>query len=516
VARITLAGEAHARAAAVSARAPVVMVVFDELPLLSLLGENGEIDAARYPNFAALARRSTTFFGVVAVSGDTTQAVPAILTGREPDPDRLPFYPDHPENLFTLLGDSHRMRVVEPITSLCPERLCPAEGGDGFGAREHSLFSDAGIVYAHAVLPHDLRERLPSLNGTWMNFAAGGAVEPQESARWFVRARALGDLRERDEQVRAFITAIEPSPRPTLYFLHVLLPHHPWRYLPSGREYARATLIPGVLEGDRWAGDSFLPQQAYQRHLLQVGFVDRLLGELIARLRAVGLYDRALLVVTADHGVSFRPNAPRRILTPENVAEVGLVPLFVKAPGQRESAAVRAPASTVDILPTMAEALGVELPWPVDGRSQLHNAGSPSAQIGRQLRAALARKTRLFGHGLYHIGPYPDLLGRPEVTLRTVAAAGLASEIDDPGPLGPTHVVGWLNGAGERSGLDVAIGLNGRIVALARTFLFRGRARFEAMIPESAFRPVRNEISVYVVDAAGGDLRLLRAARPGE
>ncbi len=32
--------------------------------------------------------------------------------------------PTIPDNLFTLLGQSHAMRVLEPTTELCPERLC--------------------------------------------------------------------------------------------------------------------------------------------------------------------------------------------------------------------------------------------------------------------------------------------------------------------------------------------------------------------------------------------------------
>ena len=43
----------------------------------------------------------------------------------------------------------------------------------------------------------------------------------------------------------------------------------------------------------------------YQRHLLQVGAVDTWLGNLVERLREVGLFDEALLVVAADHGISF-------------------------------------------------------------------------------------------------------------------------------------------------------------------------------------------------------------------
>ena len=41
--------------AAVTGSTPVVVVVFDELPLASLLDAEGRLDPVRYPNFAALA-----------------------------------------------------------------------------------------------------------------------------------------------------------------------------------------------------------------------------------------------------------------------------------------------------------------------------------------------------------------------------------------------------------------------------------------------------------------------------
>jgi hypothetical protein len=79
------------------------------------------------------------------------------------------------------------------------------------------------------------------VTGTWTDFRGNAVDEPQKpegpprSKRGLVLANALRDLRFRDEQFRAFVASIGPSRRPTLNFLHVLLPHHPWRYLPSQR-----------------------------------------------------------------------------------------------------------------------------------------------------------------------------------------------------------------------------------------------------------------------------------------
>jgi hypothetical protein len=483
VAKITLAGRDEAHAATVAAGAPVVMVVFDEFPVLSLLDEHGGIDADRYPNFAALARGSTWFSRTLSPSGDTTKAVPAILTGNTPDPDRLPFFRDYPENLFTLLGGSYRLRVVEPVTRLCPAELCPRVNEDGFVARERRLLSDVGVVYGHVLLPRDLSDRLPSISSTWMDF----------------RDNALHDLKNRDDEFRAFVGSIRPSARPTLWFLHTLLPHHPWRYLPSGSEYARATLIPGLTD-DRWGSDPVLPVQAYQRHLLQVGFVDKLLGELVTRLRATGLYDRALLVVTADHGVSFRPRGARRHLTDENLAELGLVPLFVKAPEQRSGRVVDTPIRSTEVLETMAGALGIRVPWPTDAEPV-----TGRAELEQKMAAALRRQTTLFGSDLFRVGPHLELLGRRVADLPVVDRGDLSSELVDPETgLSPAHVVGVLKGNGAEPGLDVAVAVNGTIAATGRTFSFLGDVRFEALVPEATFRRAENEVEVYVI--ASGEL----------
>ena len=63
---------------------PVVVVVFDQLPLVSLLDGAGGLDRALYPNFAALADQATWFRNASAVSGWTASALPAILTGNYP------------------------------------------------------------------------------------------------------------------------------------------------------------------------------------------------------------------------------------------------------------------------------------------------------------------------------------------------------------------------------------------------------------------------------------------------
>ena len=44
-----------------------------------------------------------------------------------------------------------------------------------------------------------------------------------------------------------------------------------------------------------------------------MGEIEELVGELLDRLTEIGIRDRCLLIVTADHGISFRAGQDRRV-----------------------------------------------------------------------------------------------------------------------------------------------------------------------------------------------------------
>ena len=127
---VPVTGDAQAAQAATALPAshpPVVLVVFDEFPVSSLMNRSGRLDGVRYPGFARLARGGTWYPNATTVHTETDHAVPAILTGQMPSNDELPILRDHPQNLFTLLGPSYSFRVHEETTRLCPERYCPPQ-----------------------------------------------------------------------------------------------------------------------------------------------------------------------------------------------------------------------------------------------------------------------------------------------------------------------------------------------------------------------------------------------------
>jgi hypothetical protein len=539
VERLLFAAAPEPRLASVPSRAPVVMVVFDEMPTVSLLNRDGEIDAVRYPNFARLAQEATWYRNATTVHEWTSAAVPAILTGRLPEDDELPLYLDHPDNLFTLLGGSYRLNVMESQTHLCPQELCDV-AREPFAERVGSLLSDLSVVSGHLLLPEDLAARLPSISGAWRNFR--GADEPSVRLQAGPSAPGgrLAAYDERDLEVETFIRSLAPGP-PTLSFLHVLLPHHPWEYLPDGRRYAvNLPTQPGMVD-ERWVGDSYFALQAHQRHLLQVGYVDTVVGRILDRLEDIGVYDEALVVFVADHGVAFRPNGERRRVHDQNLEEIAFVPLFVKAPGQRRGSVVDAHVRTIDVLPTMADHLGIRIPWQADGEPAtdvspgdhpqvvVHKSNGDRAVGGfedvvERRDGVLERQVELFGDadgppGLFALGPHPELLGREMDDLASEGPDAPTYELygdswyDPEAPVLPTRIAGEIDGA--RGGEDVAIAVNGRIAAVTRTFSFAGETLISALLPESAFRPGANQVRLYLVREDGDGLRLEAAVPAG-
>ena len=107
----------------------MILVAFDELPINSLLDAHGRIDAARFPNFARLARGSTWFEHATTVGEGTTHAIPAILTGRFPKAGEFPVYTDHRQNIFTLFGGAHAPPRGRPGDAPLPALALPGPRG---------------------------------------------------------------------------------------------------------------------------------------------------------------------------------------------------------------------------------------------------------------------------------------------------------------------------------------------------------------------------------------------------
>lgn len=107
----------------------------------------------------------------------------------------------------------------------------------------------------------------------------------------------------------------------------------------------------------------------------EVTATDFELGRFIAYLKENGIYDKALIVLTADHGEEFweRGSFEHGHSLHREVVEV---PLIIKFPGiESPGQVVGEYVSLVDIFPTIAEFMGWPLPFSLDGISLYPRGG---------------------------------------------------------------------------------------------------------------------------------------------
>ncbi len=518
-----------ARASTVQRPAPVVFLLLDEFPVDLLMTPERQIDAERYPTFARLAREATWYRNATTVADQTTRAVPAMLSGRRPRTGELPIASDHPDTLFSLLSDSHQMQVTESATSLCAEALCGTRQRDPLPSRIRSLASDLSVVSLRRTLPEDIDERLPQVNQTFSRFRDQGTDQPAD-ADAAARKEEIPEsaFQNRRAIVDRFAGQIKAGGgKPALHFLHAALPHIPAEYLPGARQYSLAGPVAPGLRNEIWDRDPWLAAQGMQRSALQIAAVDAMLARLLARLRASGTYDRSLVVVTSDHGASYRAGQSRRTVGDATVEDLAGVPLFIKAPGQRRGVTDDSVARTIDIVPTIAKLLGGRPGWGVQGRALPHGGSSQVAvaarsgeitrisfrEFQRRRRASLRRQQRLIGTGLgglYSVGPASDLVGDRAAPLIRGAAGRV--RLDAPDALrsvDPKRGVlpVFVSGIVERptgAGRTLAVTVNGRVRGTTRTYLDAGATRFAALVAPASLRRGRNEVGVQLVAGRPG------------
>ena len=339
----------------------VLNIVFDEFPLYPLLSDDGTINGERYPGFAALANESTWYRNNVAESNFTHQAVPAILASAVPQQEGGPFLTQYPKNIFTLFAGKTSVGGIEPVTSLCPKSVC--KGPDEVTAlfefsRFKTFMRDASYVYGQRVLPPALRRYVPSIEGTWGGF---GAVANKFKEQFDVGA--LSQVDAIADGTEAFLNESEQR----VQVVHALVPHAPWRITPDNRV---APLSRSISTSNPESEDGV--RDTYQTFLYQVAAADNVIVDVMTKLKKSGKWDNTMLVVTADHGISFVPTLPQRhtdFTEKETIGDIYRVPTFIKYPKQATGVVSDCAMSNLDLLPTIIETTGTKTSWSFGGKS---------------------------------------------------------------------------------------------------------------------------------------------------
>ena len=99
----------------------------------------------------------------------------------------------------------------------------------------------------------------------------------------------------------------------------------------------------------------------------EIAYTDHCIGQVIDRLKQLGLYDSTLIIITSDHGEMLGQHAEvtHGFFVYQPAIEV---PLILKLPGKSTAQRIASSVGLVDIVPTVCSVLGIEPPVPIQGQ----------------------------------------------------------------------------------------------------------------------------------------------------
>ncbi|HKZ51443.1 MAG TPA: sulfatase-like hydrolase/transferase [Dehalococcoidia bacterium] len=329
-----------ARPADSQASPPVFIIILDELSYDALV-KDGEIDAASFPSFAALAGEGTWFTNAAANFFRTWFAVPSIIDAVRPLSDQFEV---RLYSQFGLVEDGYRAECGKVFTCR----------GVHYVAEKHP-----GLLAANLAL-RSLYQATPRMLEQALARPLGLLVDSLGST--YPSADPDGFQIYTKEQFDVFLGDIDSHQSPgRIYLLHSMVTHFPFAF----NEHGKASRAPLTTVGAEKDVDF---AALYEKYRKQAMFADSQLGAFMEKLRQEEIYDRAVIIVTADHGLRARPVLP----LPEPIELDHLttqIPLLIRAPGM-DSRLSDVDYQHIDFGPTL---------WDVLGRPPLEGAQGVSA-----------------------------------------------------------------------------------------------------------------------------------------
>jgi arylsulfatase A-like enzyme len=336
------------------------------------------------PRLAELARESVTYRRAYSQAPWTTPSIGSLLTSRSP----------------TALGIHGDRSPLPQETRLLSEALRDAG------------FSTGGIV------SHDYCS-------TRWGFARGFDHFDESSIRGY---QAVTSQRVTNLGI-AFVES--QGERPWFLFLHYFDPHFSYvehrRFAFGGRaaDYAgpiKSRMRFKALYPERPELDAADLGELERLYDSEIAFTDHHIGRLLDHLRARGILDQTLVILTADHGEEFLDHddlGHAKTLYDELVR----VPLMLRVPGAVPTL-IDAPVGLIDVYPSVLDYLGLPAEPRAAGRSLLRD-GKPDPAPTRPVHSETSR----LGRSLHSI-----VEGRHKLVLDLESdRAELYDLRDDPG-----------------------------------------------------------------------------------
>lgn len=333
----------------------IILVTFDALRARSV----SERANGNTPAMASLAADGTVYDDARAASDSTQVSMPTVLTGIRPSR----YFP-HVNNDSLLLRDGFMTGMAGHLAPagytayyatmlIAPDYLGQdSEFADGVRLCQMFLFNRFN-TREFLPLGETLGWTREKLSGRWDE--GNGKHEPEIQAVREVFDHGLEDLQR--GQGRTFL------------WMHLGAPHTPYFDVPAARALDPGD--PGQYPKVTWDGVSSADpallahyQDVYEHYL---HFADAQFGRFLGELKAKGLYDDSLIVLTGDHGEEFGlpgHNPHGNGIATEDVAHV---PLIIHLPHQHAPSHVTGLVAHRDILPTVLAHVYQQVPEGLHG-----------------------------------------------------------------------------------------------------------------------------------------------------
>ncbi len=322
-------GQEVVSAAPSESKPAVFIFVFDALGYDILL-KGDRLDAESFPNIAGLAQDGVWFTNATSNYFWSKESVPTVFDPLMPltQDFNIRLYTDYLRVERRYYNDCGVVITCRGVTYLAQQEPLRAAGNLALKA-----------FYQAAPRPV---ERLISRPMGWLLDRLG----------WGYPSASLApELALSKRQFSVFLDDVQgETALGSIYALHSTITHRPYVWDRKGNAIDSPSPV--------WGEDTFR-----ERYREEVMFADRLLGRLVDKLKSEGIYDRSIIIVTADHGPrpSVRNPGPPHNKTPR-------VPLLIRAPGL-DGRVSDVDYQHIDFGPTLTDILGLPSPNDTEGVS---------------------------------------------------------------------------------------------------------------------------------------------------
>jgi hypothetical protein len=344
-----------------ASRTPVFLLTFEKLSWTYFLNDRSQFDRANFKNLASFVDVADLYTDFHSASVSTSLGLRALYSGRAP----LDFEVERP-NIANALQDTHRIYMINDLQlSVCnPERhACITTIGKISDSRRAHLVLGIWKTWIQTAFVPAMAEYFIAAEWKFDPFADMWAEELTQvpapaSAKPSEHTAGRSEMFSRlgNRQLDYLMQAVTESQHvPAVYVLH--------SFMSDG--IVHCTDDPKLLKDrmcySRLHADASTFRRTIQRHKVYLQPFDGAVGRFIDFLKSIDLYDKSLIIITAD--TAFSPDWPAFNDMPSfpHVPENSNVFFAMKRPGQTAGRVIGNTFSQIDVLPTILHTLGVDV-----------------------------------------------------------------------------------------------------------------------------------------------------------